>query len=109
MSAALGENEWGRTALVVTGGSGSDGFADALSISSYAYSSKSPIFLSDVNFGLSFEQLEALSSGKFDTILIVGGQHAVPDSVMNQIRCSSKAVVSRISGSTRYETSVVFA
>lgn len=108
-STALGENEWGRTALVATGGSGSDGFADALSISSYAYSSKSPIFLSDVNFGLSFEQLEALSSGKFDTILIVGGQHAVPDSVMNQIRCSSKAVVSRISGSTRYETSVVFA
>lgn len=104
-----GEENWGRTAIVVTGGNGSSGFADALSVSSYAYASKSPIFLSDINFGLSSEQLEALSSGEFDRILVVGGQHAVPDSVMKQIRDSSGSAVSRISGATRYETSITFA
>ena len=80
-----------------------------MSVSSYAYASKSPIFLSDINFGLSSEQLEALSSGEFDRILVVGGQHAVPDSVMKQIRDSSGSAVSRISGATRYETSITFA
>ena len=104
-----GEENWGRTAIVVTGGNGSSGFADALSVSSYAYASKSPIFLSDINFGLSSEQLEALSSGEFDRILVVGGQQAVPDSVMKQIRDSSGSAVSRISGATRYETSITFA
>lgn len=103
------EKNWGKTAIVVTGGNGSSGFADALSVSSYAYAFKSPIFLSDINSGLSSEQLEALSSGKFDRILIVGGQHAVPDSVVTQIRNSSGSAVSRIAGATRYETSVTFA
>lgn len=102
------EKNWGKTAIVVTGGNGSSGFADALSVSSYAYAFKSPIFLSDINSGLSSEQLEALSSGKFDRILIVGGQHAVPDSVVTQIRNSSGSAVSRIAGATRYETSVTF-
>lgn len=104
-----GEEHWGRTAIVVTGGSGSSGFADALSVSSYAYTSKSPIFLSNIGSGLSSEQLKALSSGKFDRILVVGGQRAVPDSVVKQIRNSSGSTVSRISGATRYETSITFA
>lgn len=84
-------------------------FADALSVSSYANESQSPIFLSNIDSGLSSEQLEALSNGQFDRILVVGGQRAVPDSVVKQIRNSSGSVVSRISGTTRYETSATFA
>ena len=39
----------------------------------------------------------------------MGGQRAVPDSVVKQIRNSSGSTVSRISGATRYETSITFA
>ena len=58
---------WSHTAILATAGN----FADALSISSYAYAAKAPVFLVDSN-GLTSKQQTALSNGQFSKIIVVG-------------------------------------
>ncbi len=89
---------WGSTAIVTTGGN----FADALSISSYSYAHKAPIFLS-VNGELDEASAAAIAKGGFTRVLIVGGTGAVPDSVKDAI--GSGVEFKRLAGDTRYDTS----
>ena len=63
---------WGSTAILATSGN----FADALSVSSYAYAAKAPVFLVDPGTGLTRAQKAAL--GTFGQVLVVGGENAVP-------------------------------
>ena len=93
-----GKGKWGSTAIVVTGSN----YADALSVSSYAYAAKAPVFLCDPQTGLTAAQRQALKS--FKRVLVVGGVNAVPAKYV-----SGLPGMVRKSGATRYETSVVVA
>ena len=85
---------WGSTAILATSGN----FADALSVSSYAYAAKAPVFLVDPGTGLTRAQKAAL--GTFGQVLVVGGENAVPSR-----HVAGLPGVTRMSGATRYETS----
>lgn len=90
---------WSRTGIVTT----SSNFADALSISPYAYSTASPIFLTDKN-GLEPDVQQSLSHFDFDKAIIVGGSAVVPNIVEIQLS-NQQLSTTRLSGNTRYDTS----
>lgn len=100
---AKGGKGWGRTAVIATG----SGFADALSVSPYAYATKAPVFLVGAS-GLSSGQRHTLHDGGFTTLLVIGGEAVIPESVVHDAAALAgvKATVTRLSGATRYETSV---
>ena len=91
-----GGGSWGTTAIVATGAN----YADALSISSYAYAAKAPVFLCDPASGLTSQQKSALAKN-FSRVVVVGGENAVPSRLVKGL-----PGLTRLSGSTRYETSV---
>ncbi|NMN02495.1 cell wall-binding repeat-containing protein [Bifidobacterium panos] len=95
---ARGGKSWGTTAIVATGAH----YADALSISSYAYAAKAPVFLCDPNTGLTSQQRSALN--KFKRVVVVGGENAVPSRLVKGL-----PGLTRLSGNTRYDTSVAIA
>nr|WP_301538551.1 cell wall-binding repeat-containing protein [Bifidobacterium sp. DSM 109963] len=95
---ARGGKSWGTTAIVATGAN----YADALSISSYAYAMKAPVFLCDPNGGLTSQQKSALN--KFKRVVVVGGENAVPSRLVKGL-----PGLTRLSGNTRYDTSVAIA
>ncbi len=66
--ANAGAGSWSKTAIVVKGGS----FADALSISSYAYASRSPLFMS-IGGGIGEATAKAISDGGFEQVVVLGG------------------------------------
>ena len=89
---------WSKTAIVASG----SGFADALSISSYAYAKKMPIFLTDANKVLTKEVAAAIKAGGFTKIIIVGDDAVVSKQVETQLKGYS---ITRLGGSDRYDTS----
>ena len=89
-----GKGGWGSTAIVATGAN----YADALSVSSYAYAAKAPVFLVNPETGLTQAQKAALRT--FKQVLVVGGENAVPSR-----HVAGLPGVTRLSGATRYETS----
>ncbi len=96
---------WSKTAIVAT----SDGYWDALSIAPYAYSAGAPIFLTqsspDSNQRvLSRASLDALKSGGFKEVIIVGGNLAVSSQVEAQIK-SVGATPTRLWGENALDTS----
>ncbi|NPD31463.1 cell wall-binding repeat-containing protein [Eggerthellaceae bacterium zg-1084] len=94
---------WGKTAIVVT----VDGFYDALSASPYSYAKKAPMFLSFPGTGLKPETIDAIRSGGFTEVLILGGTAAVPSVVersqLSGIKCT------RIYGDNAIGTSIAMA
>lgn len=93
---------WAKTAIIASGSS----FADALSISSYSYAQKIPLFLTDGNKMLTEETISALHSGGFVNIIIVGSDAAVSDQVETQLKGYN---ITRLGGANRYETSLKIA
>lgn len=97
-----GEAPW--QVIIATG----TNFADALSVSPYAYAGKMPILLCDPATGLSDDALAFLKAKGIRDAMIVGGNQAVPSSVEAQLE-SVGVSYNRYFGSTRYETSVKIA
>lgn len=95
-----GAGKWGNTAIVAT----SKNFADALSISSYGYRYKYPVFL--VDGSLTSSQQSALKN--FKRVIICGGNSAVSASVEKKLGTLVKDV-KRLAGSDRYATSAAIA
>ncbi|PLS27800.1 repeat protein [Bifidobacterium parmae] len=96
----LGVN-WSKKMIVASG----DGYADALSISSYAYKHVAPIFLASRSSGLSYSAITA-GGGNFRTALVVGSVNVVPGKVDSvQLPYQFGAQSERVAGATRYETS----
>ena len=95
-----GKGSWGKTAILATSGT----FADALSVSSYAYTAKAPILLVNAGQRLDAPTLSALKSGGFNRVLIVGGTASVSSGAESQVRASGLSV-RRLSGENRYSTS----
>lgn len=89
---------WGSTAIIAT----STNYADALSVSSYAYAAKAPVFLCDPANGLTPSQKTTLKS--FSKVLVVGGENAVPSQYVSGV-----PGIVRKSGNTRYDTSAEIA
>jgi putative cell wall-binding protein len=113
---------WSDTAIITRG----DNFADALSISSFAWATRSPIFLVDPTSDLNEKSLEALASGNFSKVYILGDLKSVPQKVVTQLSDkgitgygevtslsglaeSAQARIVRLAGKTRYQTSVLIA
>ena len=95
-----GREFWGDTVIISTGYS----FADALSISPYAYASKTPILLCQKNGSLSDEVKETLSKGGFKKAILVGGTGAVSLKTENLLASECGMTVLRLQGKDRYET-----
>lgn len=91
---------WGTTAIVVAGYN----YPDALSVSSYAYATKSPIFLTESDGSISIIARHRIASGGFDRVIIIGGTSAVGELVESQL---SEIGISyeRWYGDNRYQTS----
>lgn len=90
------------TLIVATGFN----YADALSVSPFAFAYKSPIFLCGSN-GLSADAISYISGAGFKRAILVGGTAAVPDRVKQQLTSAgiSSGSITRLAGATRYETS----
>ena len=89
------------TVIIATSGN----YADALSISPFAFATSSPIILSDASVGLADGVLGLIQRKGFSRAIIVGGESAVPQSVAEQLASIGVSDVTRLSGETRYETS----
>ena len=90
---------WGKTIVLATSG----GYADALSVGSYAYHAKAPVMLVDGT--LSSSQESVLRKGGFGKVLVVGGVNAVSQAVSDRARALTGVEPTRLGGDTRYETS----
>ena len=90
------------TLIVATGFN----YADALSVSPFAFAYKSPIFLCGSN-GLSADAISYIYGAGFKRAILVGGTAAVPDRVKQQLTSAdiSSGSITRLAGATRYETS----
>lgn len=90
------------TLIVATGFN----YADALSVSPFAFAYKSPIFLCGSN-GLSADAISYISGAGFKRAILVGGTAAVSDRVKQQLTSAgiSSGSITRLAGATRYETS----
>lgn len=90
------------TLIVATGFN----YADALSVSPFAFAYKSPIFLCGSN-GLSADAISYISGAGFKRAILVGGTAAVPDRVKQQLTSAgiSSGSITCLAGATRYETS----
>ena len=88
-------------------------FPDSLSASSWAAYTVSPIFLTDfAETGLAQTTIEALASGGFERIVVMGSELSVPASVVNQALAATGLAdvdVVRLGGADRVETSALFA
>lgn len=93
------------TVIVTTG----TNYADALSISPYAFATGSPVALSSPSSGLSDSALEAIKKAGYKKAVIVGGTSAVPASVTLQLKTQGIGGITRLSGNTRYATSAKIA
>ena len=91
------------TVVVATG----EGYADALSISPYAYATGSPVLLASKGDGLSNDALALIKNGGYKKAVIVGGTAAVPAKVASQLASAGIATSdqTRLAGDTRYDTS----
>ena len=92
---------WGDTCILASG----LGFADALSISPYAYSEQIPIILIDSSATLSAQEVDAIGDGDIEKLILLGDSKRVLDSVANQVDIKSSKVI-RLGGADRYATSM---
>lgn len=83
----------------------SDGFADALSISSIAGSKKMPIILSSAK-GLSEDARAELKKINPSTVYIIGGTASIDNNTESEIASITGKTPTRIWGQDRYETSL---
>lgn len=85
-------------------------FQDALSISPYAFWSKTPIFLcEDGSNKLSAETEQAIKNARFSRAIIVGGPIAVDSGVEGRLQKCGISSIERLYGQTEYETSCAIA
>ncbi|MGI6221596.1 MAG: cell wall-binding repeat-containing protein [Coriobacteriales bacterium] len=96
------------TVIIVT----QNDYRDALTIAPYAYATESPILYTETNKKLSTATLNYIKQRKFKKAIIIGGPLALPDSVDMSLRSKGgikKANITRIAGSTAYDTSRLIA
>ena len=80
-------------------------FYDALSAAPISYSKHYPIFLSEGNSNVSNETINAMKACGIKQVIVVGGDGAVKDSVVNKLKRNGIALKIRLWGETAYDTS----
>ncbi|MHA7139607.1 SpoIID/LytB domain-containing protein [Rossellomorea arthrocnemi] len=85
--------------------SGNEGSPDALSIASFAAENQRPILLTDKD-SLSNSVKNVLESSTVKQVTLVGGTSALSDNIEKEIRTLGISNIDRVSGLTRYETSI---
>lgn len=90
-----------RDAIAIVSGAN---FADAISVSSAAYSLNMPVLLTNEAGELSESEAEISASQKFSNALIVGGTARVSEALSDSLE-STSCEVTRVAGDNRYETS----
>lgn len=105
-SKAMGKNK-SDTVIIAT----QKGFYDALSVSPYAYASKSPILYVETNLKLSTATMNHIKSEGFKKAIIVGGPSAIPAAVETQLASAgiNKKNITRLAGKDCYKTSLIIA
>jgi uncharacterized protein YkwD len=100
-------NTWSDMAILVTG----INYADALSVAPLAYITAAPIFLYDTRLGrLDPRTQQALTSGAFGGVLLVGGTGVLPDSILSSLgNLADDENHLRLAGGDRYLTSLAVA
>lgn len=102
-------NTYGKTAIIVNGYN----YPDALSIASYAYAAKLPIFLTKKDGTLRDDEIKAIKAAGLSNILIIGGSSVVSERVvsvldMEDIGRQGEDLYQqrnlRLAGSSRYDT-----
>ena len=99
---AEGEGKWNESGTVILATSKS--YADSLSISPYAYYSKTPIFYVQEDKTLREEEKAFMASGAVKRVIITGGSGAVSADTEAELKEMGLEVL-RLSGSNRYLTS----
>ena len=93
--------------VVIVGG---NALMDGLSAAPLAAAKNAPVLLADAKTGLNNATLNEIdrvtSDLKRKTVYIVGGENSVPKSVEKQLEDKFGAVVVRLSGDNRYDTSL---
>lgn len=93
------------TCIIASG----SGFADALSISPYAYANKAPIYLTEGNATVSSKTLNAIKKTGYKRVVIVGGTSVVSPVTEGALKSIGITNVKRLGGAHRYETSKLIA
>jgi len=87
---------------------GADTSPDALSIASYAASKQIPIILANTNW-LSDSTIQLLKDKQINKVTLIGGTAALSANIENQLKALGITNIERISGETRYDTSIAIA
>ena len=106
-SKAVGKSNRSDTVIIATQNS----FHDSLSISPYAYATKSPILYTETNKKLSSSTISHIKSGSFKKAIIVGGPAAIPATVEQQLKNAGikSGNITRLAGANAYKTSLIIA
>ena len=105
ISLASGSGSFSDTAIVVSCAN----FPDALSASSFAYCTSSPIYLAEADGSVSEDVLDAIGEGGYSRVLVLGGDAVVSDDAIDSIVALGDMTVWRIYGADRYLTSTAMA
>ncbi len=98
------KDSWSKTAIIAS----STGYADALSVSPYAYKTTSPVFLAEADGSLSATTRQRLKDGEFEKVIIVGGEGIIPQKAEKVISALG-IECTRLGGANRQETSSLIA
>lgn len=88
--------------------SGSENSPDALSVASYAAKNQIPILLTESN-NLPLAVVDFIRARGISKATVIGGDAAITNRVIDQIKAAGATNVVRVAGATRYETSVAIA
>ncbi|WP_209121663.1 cell wall-binding repeat-containing protein [Alkalihalobacillus sp. BA299] len=92
--------------LILT--SGSENSPDALSVAPYAGLSQIPILFTQKD-KLPTSVLQYINDKKINKVTIIGGEAAISNQVLDQLKQNGVTSIERVSGPNRYETSVEIA
>jgi putative cell wall-binding protein len=95
---AAEDEKWGDTCIVVNG----FGYADSLSIGSYAYAAAAPVFPTNKQGLLNAEQIGVIND-HFENVIVCGGEFVVKSGGLEKLAGKK---IQRLAGQTRCDTSM---
>lgn len=102
----MGWSSGAKNVVIVNGNE--KNMVDGLSATPFASIKNAPLLLSNNN-NLPSSTISELKRLKPTNIYVIGGTSSMPESVIKAIKNNTNAAVTRIGGSTRYETSLAIA
>ena len=77
----VADNAWGSTAIVSWDGC----FGDQMTLLPYCWANKTPMFYVEEDESLSAKLLDALKSGNFSSVLLLGGESTFSNTLINEL------------------------